>query len=125
MIGQSLTTTVTVPQLRVKRMTTTLPLLAILILQTVASLSLHNTAFQDEALYLYAGRKYFNQLLGGAPVSEPYERYFSGLPYLYPVLAGALDSFGGLELARLFSLICMLGATIAVYFIGKQLYNQD
>jgi len=102
-----------------------LPLLCILLLQGLVSLSLRNTAFQDEALYLYAGRQYFNQLTGGPVVSEPYALYFSGLPYLYPLLAGALDALGGLELARLFSLACMLVATSAVYQAGRQLYGRE
>ena len=63
-------------------MTASLPLLAILALQTIASLGLRNTAFQDEALYLYAGRQIFNQLLGGPPATEPYAQYFSGTPYI-------------------------------------------
>ena len=53
MIGQSIPASATVPVVRVRRMTMSLPLLAILALQTIASLSLRNTAFQDEALYLY------------------------------------------------------------------------
>jgi hypothetical protein len=123
--SQSISTSASTPAVRVWRLTASLPVLAILALQTITSLSLRNTAFQDEALYLYAGRQIFNQLLGGPPVTEPYERYFSGLPYLYPVLAGALDIWGGLEAARLLSLICMLWATVAVYLLGKQLYDRD
>src|SRR4051794_29859507 len=125
MISQSIPATATVPAIRVRRMTASLPLLAILALQTIASLSLRNTAFQDEALYQSAARQLSTQLLGGPLVTEPYERYFSGLPYLYPVLAGALDTWGGLEAARMLSLICMLWTTIAVYLVGKQLYDRD
>jgi hypothetical protein len=125
MIGQSIPASAAVQDLRVRRIATSLPLLAILALQLIASLSLRNTAFQDEALYLYAGRQIFNHLLGGPPVTEPYELYFSGLPYLYPVLAGALDAWGGLEAARLLSLACMLWTTTAVYLLGKGLYDRD
>lgn len=98
-------------------------LVTILLLQVVTAFSLQNTAFQDEALYLYAGRQYFNWLIGGSSVTEPYALYFSGLPYLYPPLAGALDALGGLELARLLSLICMLTATAALYLAGAALFG--
>ena len=107
------------------RIVALLPLLAILILQGAVSLNLRNTAFQDEALYLYAGRQIFDHLLGGPAVLEPYATYFSGLPYAYPVLAGALDQLGGLELARLFSLVCMLWATTAVYLLARHFYDRD
>ncbi|MBC7813918.1 MAG: hypothetical protein H7175_22375 [Burkholderiales bacterium] len=79
----------------------------------------NNTAFQDEALYLYAGGEYFDFLLGGDQVAEPYALYFSGLPYLYPLIAGAVDAFWGLEAARHFSLICMLTVTVVVYFMTR------
>lgn len=102
-----------------------LPLLGILLLQAIVSLSLRNTAFQDEALYLYAGRQYFGQLIGGPAVTEPYGLYFSGLPYLYPLLAGALDYVGGLELARALSLACMLLATAAAAFVGRRLFGRE
>lgn len=100
------------------------PILAILLLQAIFSLSLRNTAFQDEALYVYAGRQYFSWLAGGPPVTEPYGLYFSGLPQLYPPLAGALDALGGLELARMLSLAAMLGATLACYSAGAELFGR-
>ncbi len=101
------------------------PLLVILAFQVAVSLTFRNTAFQDEALYLYAGRQYFHALLGGPPVVEPYGLYFSGTPYLYPVIAGALDAWRGLEAARLLSLVCMLGATTTVYVLTKHLFNRQ
>src|SRR5258707_850365 len=102
-----------------------LPLMAILILQGVGSLSLHNTAFQDEALYLYAGRAYFNQATGGPIVQEPYGTYLSGTPFFYPLIAGALDTLGRLAAARAFSLLCMLFATVMVYWTARQLFQHD
>jgi len=65
-------------------------LVAILLSQGIVSLSLRNTAFQDEALYLYAGRQIFSMLMGGPPVVAGYETYFTGLPYLYRCLGGCL-----------------------------------
>ena len=99
-----------------------LPLSAVLLVQSVASLGLRNTAFRDEALYLWAGRQILHYWQGGPP-NETFENYFSGLPYFYPVIGGLLDALGGLEAARLFSLCCMLWVTIAVYRCTKQLYG--
>jgi hypothetical protein len=101
-----------------------LPLASILGLQTILALSLNNTAFQDEALYLYAGRQYLTALLGGPPVIEPYGQYIAGLSYFYPLIAGILDALGGAQLARMFSLVCILGATIAVYLITRTLFDK-
>ena len=98
----------------------------ILALQALISLfTLHNSAFQDEALYLLAGRQIFQSWLGGPHVLDPYSTYFSGYPAFYPVIGGVLDMLGGLELARLFSLLCMLVVTTCAYFITKKLFNQQ
>lgn len=96
-----------------------------LMLQAVLSLSLRNTAFQDEALYLYVGRRIFDQLLGAPAPSGGQGVYFSGSPYIYPPLAGALDACCGLEAARLLSLFWILCATGAVYELAKGLYGRD
>jgi hypothetical protein len=102
------------------------PLLAILTLQAVASLSLRNTAFQDEANYLYIGREIFNHLVYSLPMYEPFApRYLSGSAYIYPLLAGALDRYWGLEAARDVSLCCMLFTTLAVYLLAKRIYDRD
>lgn len=100
-------------------------LLAILALQTAVSLSLRNTAFQDEALYIYAGRQLLGQWLGGPMVTEPYGSYFSGMPYVYPIIAGALDMLGGLQLVRLFSLLCMLCVTVCAFAITRHLFGRN
>ena len=101
------------------------PLVLVLGLQTVVSLAtLHNTAFQDEALYLYAGRQILHHWNGGPAPLDNYASYFSGYPYLYPVIGGFLDMVGGLQLARDFSLVCMLGVTGIVYWITRKLFNR-
>lgn len=103
-----------------------LPLTIILTLQAVVSLvSLQNSAFQDEALYLYAGRQLLGQFLGGPPVVDPFATYLSGHPDVYPLLAGALDAVGGLALARLLSLVAMLTATASVYWIGQRVFSRQ
>lgn len=94
-------------------------------MQAVVSLStLHNTAFQDEGLYLYAGRQIIHHWLGGPVPLDHYAFYFSGYPGVYPVIGGFLDMIGGLELARAFSLVCMLGVTSVVYSITRSLFGQ-
>ncbi|MFL5703216.1 MAG: ArnT family glycosyltransferase [Ktedonobacteraceae bacterium] len=100
-----------------------LPLL--LTFQALLSLTLlQNTAFQDEALYIYAGRQIWQYWLGGPPLLDSYSYYFSGYPYVYPIIGGALDMLGGLELVRIFSLVCMLIVTICGYYVTKRLFNQ-
>src|SRR5207302_11326765 len=79
----------------------------ILLIQASSSLlALCNTVFQDEALYLLAGREILLNWPGKAPHLKPYGLYFSGYPSFYPVIGGMLDFLGGLEAARLFSLLC-------------------
>ncbi len=100
------------------------PLPFILALQSIIALvTLHNTAFQDEALYLFAGRQIVHSWFGGPPVVEPYAQYFSGYPSLYPALAGVLDMAGGVEAARFFSLVCILGVTTCVFYLTRHLFD--
>lgn len=90
----------------------------------VSVATLHNTAFQDEGLYLYAGRQIIHHWNGGPVPYDNYAFYFSGYPYLYPVIGGFLDMVGGLELARNFSLACMLGVTGIVYSVTGKLFHR-
>lgn len=85
---------------------------------------LRNTAFQDEALYIYAGEQIWQHWLHGLPVLSNYSYYFSGNPYVYPIIAGPLDMLGGLELVRSFSLVCMLMVTACGYYVTHQLFTQ-
>ncbi len=99
-----------------------LPLAAVLLLQAVIGLRLRNSAFQDEALYLYYGHLTIDSWLhGGESFGNP-AAWFTGAPQIYPVLAALLESVGGLELARLFSTLCMLSATTAVYWTANTLF---
>ena len=101
------------------------PLLLILAFQALYSLIfLRNTAFQDEALYIYAGRQIVQHWLGMPAVLENYSFYFSGNPYIYPVIVGPLDMLGGLELVRAFSLLCMVIVTTCGYYVTRQMFNQ-
>lgn len=97
----------------------------ILLLQASASLLvLNNSAFQDEALYLLAGHQILLNWQGKTSYLEPYGLYFSGYPSFYPAIGGALDLLGGLEAARLFSLLCMLIVTICVYGMTIQFFDR-
>jgi hypothetical protein len=76
--------------------------------------------FTDEALYLQAGHQELAHWLHHAPVAD-YAGWFSGSPGIYPPLAAATDSLGGLVAARAISLAVMLAATALVYLIGERL----
>ncbi len=97
----------------------------ILVIQTFASLTLQNTAFQDEALYLFVGHEYVEQITQGRPVTEQYGLYLSGLPYMYPPIVGLLDAAFGLEGARAFSMFSMLIATTCVFFVSRHLFDDS
>jgi hypothetical protein len=99
-------------------------LLGILCLQAIMSLRLRNTAFQDEALYLYSGRMELEHMLHGASLYGNFASYFPGAPVLYPVAAAALDQVGGLALARALSLVEMLAVTSICYSIARYLFNE-
>jgi putative flippase GtrA len=105
------------------------PLLALLALQAGLSLSLvwSNTAFTDEAQYLWAGHLEIAHYLHGAslPVGPvAFQDYFSGAPQIYPVLGAAADSLGGVAAARILSLVFMLVVSVALYFTASRLFGQ-
>jgi 4-amino-4-deoxy-L-arabinose transferase-like glycosyltransferase len=105
-----------------RRLLDHLPLAAVLLLQAVMGLRLRNSAFQDEALYLYYGHLTLDSWLNGGELFGNPAAWFTGAPQLYPVVAALLDGVGGLQLARLFSTLCMLGATVAVYWTANTLF---
>ena len=96
----------------------------ILCVQAILSLRLQNTAFGDEALYIYAGHMETAHLLHGAALQGTYASYFPGVPLLYPVLAAAANSVGGLAAARAVSLLAMLVTTAALYAMTRRLFNE-
>src|ERR1039457_3993156 len=101
------------------------PLLAVLVVQAVLSLRLvrADTAFQDEALYLWAGHREIAHLLHGVPI-PPFPAYFSGSPVIYPPLGALSDSVGGLAGARILSLVFMLGATVVLWAVTERLHGR-
>ncbi|MFL4909272.1 ArnT family glycosyltransferase [Streptomyces sp. MMS24-I2-30] len=99
-------------------------LLVVLVLQAALSLRLSNAAFEDEALYLYAGHVEIGHLFYGQSDYGGFDTYFSGAPVLYPVLAAAVDSVLGLAGARAMSLLFMLTATCCLYGVTRRLFNE-
>jgi hypothetical protein len=97
-------------------------LVCVLAFQAIVSLRLiwSNTAFLDEATYLYAGHVVLGHLLTGAPIPA-YSTYFSGAPVIYPPLAAVANNLGGLAAARLLSLGFMLGATSFLWAVTSRL----
>ena len=107
-----------------------LPIACIVTVQAILSLRLiwSNTAFQDEALYLWAGRVEWAKWLHGTAPSQnlynPFSAYFSGSPNVYPPLGAMADSIGGLAGARILSLCFMLAATGLLYGAAHRLFGR-
>jgi Dolichyl-phosphate-mannose-protein mannosyltransferase len=99
-------------------------LAGVLCMQAVMSLRLRNTAFEDEALYLYAGHAELEHLLHGTALQGDYASYFSGSPVLYPLAAAAVASIGGIRLVRTISLIEMLAVTALLYSVTRAMFNE-
>jgi dolichyl-phosphate-mannose-protein mannosyltransferase len=103
------------------------PLLCVLAVQAALSLRLvwTNTAFQDEALYLWAGRMEWAHWLHGTQISTlRFSAYFSGAPIVYPPLGALADHIGGLAAARLLSLVFMLAATVLLHGMTRRLFDR-
>ena len=101
------------------------PLLGILVIQASLSLRLvwSNTAYQDEALYLWAGHLEWSHWLHGATVPD-FASYFSGAPVIYPPLGAVASSIGGLAAARILSLAGMLAATVLLYAVTRHMFGR-
>jgi len=101
------------------------PLLVVLAVQAALSVRLlhADTAFQDEALYLWAGHLQWAHWLHGTP-TPPFPYYFSGAPVIYPPLGALADSIGGLAAARVLSLLFMLGATGLAWGTTARLFGR-
>jgi Dolichyl-phosphate-mannose-protein mannosyltransferase len=101
------------------------PLALILAVQAGFSLRLvrADTAFQDEATYLWAGHLEWANWLHSAPL-PPFSAYFSGAPVFYPPIGAIADSIGGLTGARILSLVFMLAATALLWSATTRLYGR-
>jgi len=100
-------------------------LAAILLVQALLSLRLvrADTAFQDEAAYLWAGHMEWAHWLHGVSI-PPFPSYFSGAPVIYPPLGALADSLGGLAGARILSLAFMLGSTTLLWSTAERLFGR-
>jgi Dolichyl-phosphate-mannose-protein mannosyltransferase len=101
----------------------------ILAIQAALTWRLNDIVNDDEALYIHGGHVVIDHLshggAGDAALLNLYGSYFSGAPNAYPVVAAALDSGGGLPLVRVFSLFCMLVASVCVYKFGRHLFTEN
>jgi hypothetical protein len=97
------------------------------VLSVQAALSLRliwsDSAFPDEALYLWAGRLELGQWLHGTAV-PPFATYMSGAPVLYPPIGALADSIGGLAAARLLSLALMLTTTLLLHGVTRRVFDR-
>ena len=91
--------------------------------QAALTLRMHNTAFEDEALYLYVGHLEISHWLHGTALQGDYPSYFSGAPVLYRCSA-LFDSICGLTAARALTLAEMLAATGLLYTMARRLFNE-
>jgi hypothetical protein len=101
------------------------PLTVVLAVQAALTLRLiwSNTAFSDEALYLWAGRLELAHLTSGAPVPA-FPTYFSGSPDLYPPIGAIAADLGGLAGARLLSLAFMVATTVLLHGSAARLFDR-
>ncbi len=101
------------------------PLLLVLAVQAALSLRLvrADTAYVGEAAALNAGHLEWAHWLHGIAI-PPFASYYSGAPVIYPPIAAAADSLGGLAGARVLSLVFMLGATVLLWGTGARLFGR-
>jgi hypothetical protein len=99
--------------------------MCVLTVQAVLSMRLiwSNTAFLDEATYLYVGHVELAHWLTGSSVPA-YPTYLSGVPVIYPPLAALANDVGGLAAARILSLCFMLGGTSLLWGMTSRLADR-
>ena len=101
------------------------PLFAVLLVQVLLSMRLiwSNTAYIDEATYLFVGTQDLNHWIHGVPI-EDYQTFLSGSPAVYPPLAALVNAVGGLTAARFLSLAFMAGTTCLLYVTASRLFDK-
>jgi len=102
------------------------PLVAVCGVQAALSLALvwSNTAYIDEADYLWVGHLVIrNWLHGTSWPSTLIKENLSGSPFLYPPIGAMVDGIGGLAAARILSMLFMIGATIVLYLVARRLFG--
>ncbi|MGY2066381.1 hypothetical protein [Blastococcus sp. SYSU DS0619] len=96
---------------RSRRWIAGLPMTLLAVVLAGLALRLRNGASADEALAVNAGREQIAQWVTQASAGVP-DVSLPGAPFLYPVLAAALDSVGGLFLVRAVGLACVVAAMV-------------
>jgi len=106
------------------RLPTWLPLVAVIVVQALLSVRLvrADTAFEDEAAYIWAGHLEWAHWIHSTPI-PPFPSYFSGAPVIYPPLAALADHIGGLTAVRLLSLVFMLASTCLLWDVARRLFS--
>jgi hypothetical protein len=101
------------------------PLTAICAVQAALSLALiwSNTAYIDEADYLWIGHLMLAHWEHGATVPDLADR-LSGSPVLYPPIGALADDVAGLAGARILSMIFMICATVLLYSVASKLIGR-
>jgi len=99
------------------------PLAAVLAVQAAFSLSLvwSNSAYGDEAQHILDGQILWSHLLHGTHLPRYHE---AGARQIYPLIAAAANSVGGLAAARIVSLCFMLASSVLLYQIGVRLFGR-
>jgi hypothetical protein len=104
------------------------PLTAILAVQAGLSLTLvwSNTAYIDEADYLWVGHLVLKGWLHGAPwPASQAKAMLSGSPVIYPPIGALADAVAGLAGARILSMLFMLGATALLYSAASKIIGRS
>ncbi|HEX3962630.1 MAG TPA: GtrA family protein [Trebonia sp.] len=101
------------------------PLLVVLVIQILLSMRMiwSNTAFIDEATYLYVGSQDLNHWIHGIPIRD-YQTFMSGAPVVYPPIAAIVNAVGGLVAVRFLSLAFMVGANCLLYVTTSRLFDK-
>lgn len=105
-----------------------LPLTIVCAAQTALALTLvwSNTAFLDEASYLWVGRLVLGHWLHGSAWPVLYgQQIMSGSPFIYPPLGGLANDLAGLAGARILSLGFMIGGTVLLYITAARLLGRS
>jgi hypothetical protein len=97
----------------------------VLLIQSALSLRLvwTNTAFSDEALYLWSGHLEWSHWLYGTQIPA-FPGYFSGSPLVYPPVAAYADTIAGLAGARILSLFFMLITTTLLHGVTRRIFDR-
>lgn len=104
-----------------------LPLTVVCTAQAALALTLAwtNTAFLDEASYLWVGRLVLGHWLHGSAWPVLYgQKIMSGSPFIYPPLGGLASDLAGLAGARILSLGFMIGGTVLLYITAARLLGR-